>query len=253
MNEPAAIRRISALSGAQRAFYRAHGYLLVPKLVSEGFLTGVQELLELLVDDTISGWRRAGLVGETFSELAFESRYHEAWIAAGRPSRDDTTKDPRFSARALEDHVALDELDAVAAQVVEAEHVTPLASCFYRARFPDDRGWSVPWHQDAQCLKWISPAPFVTAWIPLVDVSSVNSCLEVSPVGPEQSDLDAAWSSQSGYVCMRQADVDELRQPRAMHMYRGDVLLMSPYLPHRSLTNTGAQIRWSIDLRFAPV
>jgi hypothetical protein len=33
-------------------------------------------------------------------------------------------------------------------------------------------------------------------------------------------------------------------------MRRGDLLLMNPYLPHRSVDNVGTDVRWSVDLRF---
>jgi hypothetical protein len=36
-------------------------------------------------------------------------------------------------------------------------------------------------------------------------------------------------------------------------MLRGDVLFMSPFLPHRSLDNTSSHTRWSVDFRYVAI
>jgi hypothetical protein len=52
---------------------------------------------------------------------------------------------------------------------------------------------------------------------------------------------------------MRDAEVTVLTDTRPATMRRGDVLLLSPFVPHRSLANTGTRIRWSVELRYAPI
>ena len=145
-----------------------------------------------------------------------------------------------------------DWLAALAAEVLGTDQVGTMPSSFFRARFPDDERACLPWHQDVQCLKWIANVSFLTVWIPLVDIGSSDACLEVSPVDQEQDELQPVWSEGAEYVRMGDGDVDRLTDTRLVPMHRGDVLLFSPYLPHRSLVNRGSQIRWSIDLRFTP-
>lgn len=241
------------LRDEQRAFYRANGYLVLPQLVPEGFLVGVQAILEDLGEEKISQWRRATLIRGTYAGLDFGSRYYRAWLAAGRPTRLTTADDEGAFRQALSDHVGQVWLRGLAAELSRTDRVTALESCFYRAKFPGDESTSLPWHQDAQCLARVAGLDFVTAWIPLVDVTEHTSCLEVSPVGEQEHLYEPAWSERSGYVCMRQPDADALPEVHPVPMRRGDVLVLSPYLPHRSLENTGPTIRWSVDLRYSAV
>ena len=238
------------LTPDQHASYRSNGYLLLPRRVPGSFLSAVQSVLEELVDDDIARWFEAGPTGEPCVDEPFGHRYHAAWRAAGRPAAPAPTPDERFFVRAQNHLLHEDWLLALAAEVLGVDRVTPLPSSFFRAKFPDDPSTSLPWHQDAPCVAPLTGLRFVTAWIPLVDVSEASSCLEISPIGPEAATFATAWSERTGYVCMRDEDSERLPNVQPMRMHRGDVLLMSPYLPHRTLENTGDQIRWSVDLRF---
>lgn len=51
---------------------------------------------------------------------------------------------------------------------------------------------------------------------------------------------------------MTEADSGGLARVEVIALRRGDLLLMSPYLPHRSVDNVGDDVRWSVDLRFGP-
>ena len=92
----------------------------------------------------------------------------------------------------------------------------------------------------------------MTVWIPLWIGGDARSCIEISPVGPAQELFETAWSSVNDYTCMTEADSRRLASVEVVAMRRGDFLLMSPYLPHRSVDNVGADVRWSVDLRFRP-
>ena len=73
------------LSAEQQRFYRASGYLVVPELAPEPFLSGVQTYLEGIVEETISEWQQAALI-EGFSDLDFGARYYMAWLAREGPN-----------------------------------------------------------------------------------------------------------------------------------------------------------------------
>jgi len=239
------------LSRAQRNSYRANGHLVVGGIVPETFLDDVQGLLEELVEQRISHWRRAGQLDASFPSSGFGTRYHRAWLAAGRP-RDDGTLGERFFMAARDAYLGQHWLLALAAECLEAERASALRSCFFRAKFPHDATTKLPWHQDAQCLQHISGTDFVTVWIPLWIGGDARSCIEISPVGPGQGLYEAAWSTVNNYTCMTEADSGRLTRVEVIAMRRGDLLLMSPYLPHRSVDNVGADVRWSVDLRFGP-
>ncbi len=236
------------LSDEQRGFYLVNGYLVVPDLVPEPFFAGVQHVLEGRVEEKISEWHAAGLIQDTYVDLEFGSRYHVAWLSAGRP-RPATTDDTHFFEQARP-FLEQSWIVGLVAEAVRAERVAALNSSFYRAKFPDDETTTLPWHQDAPCVSPVSDVNFITVWLPLVDVSENNSCLEVSPLAQDQL-FEPTLSERSGYVCMRASDADNLTEPRPIRMRRGDVLLLSPYIPHRSLDNTSGWTRWSLDLRYS--
>jgi ectoine hydroxylase-related dioxygenase (phytanoyl-CoA dioxygenase family) len=231
------------------ATYDTRGYTVAPGLATESFLDRAQELLESLVDESIEAWRRDGCIRETSRSLGFADRYHHAWVMAGRPPVR-TTMDPRFSGEAIADLMSDDRLVDCASVLLGCDEVRMLDSCNYRAKFPGDTSTNHPWHQDAQCLRPISGIDFVTAWIPLADVAVESSCLWVAP-NPERVVCTPVYSPVIDYTCMQDSDVTALRTVEPVEMHRGDVLFMSPFLPHRSLTNTTRHIRWSVDFRYA--
>jgi hypothetical protein len=238
------------LSAAQHESYRARGFVLLERWVPESFLVAVQSVLEQVVDDEIASWMGSGLLADPLVDEPFERRYHRAWREAGRPADSATTPDGRFFAQAGTELLHQDWLLALAADVLHVDRVRTLPSSFFRARFHDDASTMLPWHQDAPCLGPISGLDFVTAWMPLVDVSKDNSCLEISPIGPERNTFTATYSERTGYLCMRDEDIERLPDVQPLRMHRGDLVLMSPYLPHRTMESTSDRTRWSIDLRF---
>jgi hypothetical protein len=242
----------TSLSRAQRASYHERGHLVVARIVPETFLDGMQRLLEELVEQRISQWRREGLLTVPISSSDFGTRYLQAWLAAGRPQDDGTVGDRLFTAASRNAYLSQDWLLALAAECLGAERASVLKSCFVRAKFPQDASTTLPWHQDAQCLKPISGTDFVTVWIPLWTGPEARSCIEVSPVGPGHQLYEAVWSTVNSYTCMTEADSGRLSRVEVITLRRGDLLVMNPYLPHRSVDNVGADVRWSVDLRFSP-
>ena len=240
------------LGRAQRDSYHAKGHLVVAGIVPETFLDGMQRLLEEHVEQRISQWRRAGLLDMPIATLDFGTRYHRSWLAAGRPQDDGTLGGRFFTAASRNAYLGQEWLLELAAECLEAERASVLQSCFVRAKFPHDASTTIPWHQDAQCLQHISGTDFVTVWIPIWTGPKTRSCIEISPVGPGQGLYEAAWSTVNNYTCMTEADSGRLTRVEVIAMRRGDLLLMSPYLPHRSVDNVGADVRWSVDLRFGP-
>lgn len=232
-----------------RATFRAQGYLLVEQVVPDAYLDEAQRRLAGLVDERIAGWCRDGLLDRSHDDLPFSTRFHRAWLDAGRPPGGPLDPDGILT-RGTAPQPSPDWLVALVADVLDTDHVEPEGNSFYRAKFPDDDTTTLPWHQDGQCLESMARQDAVTAWIPMVDVSATTSCLEIAPVGPEQVLYAPTWSTPAGYLCMGDDDVGRLTSTRSMAMRRGDVLLLGPHTPHRSLPNTGTEIRWSLDLRF---
>jgi hypothetical protein len=102
-----------------------------------------------------------------------------------------------------------------------------------------------PWHQDAQVhLEVAEPHAIVTVWIPLVDATPDNGCLQLIPDVHHKRTV--YWSEGFG-VSDRHLPAEEVV---TLPMRAGDVLLMDKLIPHRSTPNHTDGIRWSLDLRY---
>ena len=102
-----------------------------------------------------------------------------------------------------------------------------------------------PWHQDAQVhLEVADPCPIVTVWVPLVDATADNGCLQVIPDVHHRRTV--YWSKGFGISAEQLPDDAIVTLP----MQAGDVLLMDKLIPHRSTPNHTDSIRWSLDLRY---
>ena len=109
--------------------------------------------------------------------------------------------------------------------------------------------YNVPWHQDAG-VTWeeADNSNIVTCWLPLVDATVENGCMEVMP---------GAW--RRGYLTHQAEGGTTIRpdllpdgEVRAVPVRKGGVVFMHRYMPHRSTPNLSDHVRWSLDLRFQP-
>lgn len=109
--------------------------------------------------------------------------------------------------------------------------------------------YNVPWHQDAG-VTWeeADASEIITCWLPLVDATVENGCMEVMP---------GAW--KHGYLT-HQAEGGTTIRPdllpddtvRPVPVKKGGVVFMHRYMPHRSTPNYTDRVRWSLDLRYQP-
>src|SRR5262245_13221231 len=97
------------------------------------FWTGMQRLLEEFVERRITQWRRQGLLTAPISVSEFGTRYHQAWLAAGRPHDDSTLGDSCFMAASRNAYLDQEWLLAFAAECLGATSASVLESCFVRA------------------------------------------------------------------------------------------------------------------------
>lgn len=109
--------------------------------------------------------------------------------------------------------------------------------------------YNVPWHQDAG-VTWeeADDSDIITCWLPLVDATVENGCMELLP---------GAW--KGGYLTHHAAEGTTIRPdlfpdipPRAVPVRKGGVVFMHRYTPHRSTPNYSDHVRWSLDLRYQP-
>ncbi|MEM7141339.1 MAG: phytanoyl-CoA dioxygenase family protein [Actinomycetota bacterium] len=229
------------------------GASVVDDVVSAELLDSLQRLLSSVVDTQIGKWRREGMIATDYGDLPFSCRYLIAWRAAGRPRVGTRREQKWFIAMVRRVLLRFPEVSAVAAELLGAQVGQPLPSTRFRAKFPGDDRTTIPWHQDAQCLERVAGTRTITMWVPLVDVTPLNSCLEVSTYDHNRMVLPLEYSQTTGYVVMAREVAREVeKRAMAVPLSRGQMLCMDAFTPHRSTPNLGESIRWSIDLRFAP-
>lgn len=128
-----------------------------------------------------------------------------------------------------------------------------------RCKTPQQEQATVPWHQDTAYLDrdcW--GVLQVTAWVPLVDATQRNGCLQVVRGGhrsgrtaPHTGCAGGTWYlSMDEAAAQQELGVDLLRDAVTCEVPLGGVLFLNNLVPHRSLDNLSSEIRWSLDLRW---
>jgi phytanoyl-CoA hydroxylase len=125
-----------------------------------------------------------------------------------------------------------------------------------RPKPPEVDLFVVPWHQDSSYLAdGAQTAPQVTCWMPLMDATIENGCMEIAVgehldgekrhVAQEYEELgNTSWYLEidPDLVSAFKTDICEVK--------RGDVIVFTHLTPHRSLPNLSRNCRWSIDMRY---
>lgn len=109
---------------------------------------------------------------------------------------------------------------------------------------------NVPWHQDAG-VTWeeADASDIVTFWIPLVDATKENGCMEVMP---DVWRLGHLQHQKEGGTTIVPDLLPKVSPVTAACPKRG-IVMMNKCTPHRSTPNHSDGIRWSLDLRYQRV
>jgi ectoine hydroxylase-related dioxygenase (phytanoyl-CoA dioxygenase family) len=115
-----------------------------------------------------------------------------------------------------------------------------------RAKLPDGRS-VVPWHQDLGYLDKDAEDTFmVNFWLPLVDATVENGCLEVIR-GSHNYGIVPYKNGAEDLVPESIPDGEIVCCPIRV----GSVLLIQHKTVHRSTPNFSDHIRWSLDIRYS--
>lgn len=109
--------------------------------------------------------------------------------------------------------------------------------------------FNVPWHQDAG-VTWeeAENSDIITCWIPLVDATVENGCMEVMPGAWKHRYLE---HQAEGGTTIRPDLLPDI-SPRPVPVRKRGVIFMHRHTPHRSTSNHSRGVRWSVDLRYQP-
>ncbi len=244
------------LTQPQCAQFFDDGYVMVPDIFQPDELIPLMFEIDGLVDAAAGRLFDSGHITDIRSEYSFDKRmgllvndhpeFSKEYFAAieGKAGGGHTGRE-MFN---ILTHPKL--LDAISS-LVGPEII---ASSVYRIR-PKLPGMSrgiVPWHQDsgyfeAHCDKSL----IVTCWIPLVDATPDNGCLQVLPRAHRAGVIPHKTGGNAGFLVIEDGDLPEVDATAIdVPVPLGGALLMTNLTPHCSTANTSDQIRWSVDLRY---
>ena len=92
------------------------------------------------------------------------------------------------------------------------------------------------------------PVLVVGAWIPFVDATRENGCMQAMPGVAKGGHLPHRAEGGTMIVPERIPDVPPVTLPCP----RGGVVLQNKFTPHRSTPNRTDVTRWSLDVRYQP-
>ena len=231
-----------------------NGYLHLKNILP----TDTQELAESIinkwVNKKINTWAKKGLLNEKFHQLPLETRFYQAWLAAGKPHYVPRITRGVFTESMLQllmnrtlIAIASEILGSINLAAIYGYHCRPILPTRH---FPDINSdyLNTPWHQDDQYLPDSASKAFVVFWIPLVDVDESNSCLCVA-AGHHRDKIYE--NHKIGLFCsIDQEVIKNFKNITPIRMKKGDLLCMHQRLPHYSMQNTTETIRWSFDMRY---
>ena len=242
---------MSALADPQVEFFRREGYLMVPGVFAAADLEPLRDEFTEVIHQTAVELQAAGKLSRLYQEEPFERRLSRIYAET------DEILGPivgrgggGYSGPALFAVITHPRLLEVVESLIGPEIV---ASSVYRVRpkIPGMARGVVPWHQDSgyfnpHCDRDL----IVTCWIPLVDATVENGCLEVLPRAHRQGVVRHYTEGPNGYLAIDDPDLPDTAAPVAVPVPLGGVLLLTNVTPHCSTPNHTDVVRWSLDLRY---
>ena len=252
------------LTDEQLAHFAEHGYVIAENALGDGDLDPVIRDYSEHIDRRARTLLAAGALSSAYADEPFERRL--ARICAEHSELYDDIDIPAFRGAGMFEFLGNEHLMDLVESIVGPE-ITCSPIQHTRAKLPqtflpdetDDneeirqkkrqmvQANVAPWHQDAQVHHEEADSTFIlTVWIPLVDATPENGCLQVIPGAHKKRKV--LWWKHAGWG-IDDDDIDE-RSVVTLPMRKGSVLLLHKLIPHRSTPNLTADIRWSMDLRY---
>lgn len=242
---------MSALTDRQAEFFLREGYLMVPDVFTPADLQPLRDEFTAVIDETAVALRAAGKLSRLYRDEPFERRLTRIHAETGEILGPIIGRGGGgHSGPALFAVITHPALLAIVESLIGPEIV---ASSVYRVRpkIPGMARGVVPWHQDSgyfgtHCDRHL----ILTCWIPLVDATVRNGCLEVLPRAHRRGVARHYTDGPNGYLAIDDPDLPDGGAPVAAPVPAGGVLLLTNLTPHCSTPNRSDVVRWSIDLRY---
>lgn len=238
------------LTPEEKTFFADEGYLMIPDVFEPADIEPLRRELTDVIHRGAQQLLAEGKISQLYEEDSFERRltriYAECEEIVGAITGGGGGG---HSGGALFEFITHPKLLSVVESFVGPEIV---GSSVYRIRpkIPGMAKGIVPWHQDSG---YFSPHCdedlILTCWMPLVDATVENGCLQVLPRTHRQGVIRHYTNGPNGYLAIGDEDLPPIK-PIAVPVPLGGALFMTNRTPHCSTPNTTDVVRWSLDLRY---
>jgi len=238
------------LSQSQLDAYERDGFVILKDFLTPGDTSGVVSEYEQIIDGRAKAAVAAGNLSSTFADEPFGTRFVK--LAAVVP---DITRGldimqvrgPEMF-KFLHNPKMLDVMESIfgpellCSPVQHVRIVPPTA-----VMKSQSAGAAYAWHQDYAVLWPEADGHLIGGfWIPIVDATLENGCLEVIPGSHKLGPLPHRKVSEVETVPEAVPKV----APTPVPVKAGDAILLRNYILHRARVNSSNGIRWSLDLRY---
>ena len=240
----------------QVARFLSEGYLIATNVFEPKDLEPIRSSLESEIDLVVEQLAADGNISETYDDASFDQRL--GFIYNDSPENGtvilqhlEGMRGGGYQGRSMFDLITHPKLLNVVSDLVGPEIV---ASSAYRIRpkIPGVSRGNVPWHQDsgyfaAHCDDHL----IVTCWIPLVDATVENGCMEIIPRSHTSGILEHHTGGNMGLYVIKDEDLPRNVENKIVaECPFGGVVFMTNLTAHCSTQNYSDTIRWSVDLRY---
>ena len=229
------------------AFFRENGYQVIRSVLPKEVVDSVGKFLQVAVEESLSSVKEELDYVNLRSFIDSLSKRDKSWLGGLSPG----------CQHIVSGHFSLEtRLSQVIWEIPRAKKLREILSAALKsedlflhmpptARFvlPGNAHAGVPAHQDISYNRHLSH--FLTCWVPLVATDDTCGGVEIFEGTGNLSEVPV---SKAGFWLDGVPD-GEYRQIH-FPMNPGDVLLLNPFVLHRSKPNQSDKIRLSIDFRF---
>ncbi len=247
----------SSLTPDQIDHFHTEGYLIVPDVFDPVELEPLRQSLHEAIHAKSAELKAAGKLSDLHEDLEFDQRL--AAIHRDNPENGELLmkhleglRGGGFHSPEMFGVIAHDKITAAVRGLLQTTEV--VASSVYRIRpkLPNIGRGIVPWHQDSGYFaEHCDTELIITCWIPLVDATVANGCMQVLPRAHGGKVVRHHTGGNAGFLVIKETDLP--RDPGtaiAAECPRGGVVFMTNRTPHCSTPNTSDHVRWSVDLRY---
>ncbi len=239
------------LTESEVSFFHENGYLLLENVLDENDLAPVIDEYTEIITGCAERLYKEGKTTSTYTNKPFTERLLHLAIEAPEVTGDLDIMHARGKAvfNFLKNPKILDLAESFVGSEIVCNPIQHI-----RAVLPEreSQRLTTPWHQDAGvCWPETDPYFMLTIWIPIVDTTLENGCLQVLPRSHKMGLFTHVWN-EAGLTVPPELLPQGLT-PKVLPIRAGGVILFHNYTLHSAKPNESDTVRWSFDLRYHDV